>query len=268
MERFKTFISSLIKMDHETKSHIFALIAPEEIQPLAHYTDEKTLIVHNKDFVFRITTILRLHTGEDFILFDHDHHLTCKITEITKKHIQCIVQNNNKNKRHLPEIRCIIPLLKREALATVVDSLTQLGATTIQLTTTQKTHHTHLTEKELDRLQRVIIAAAEQSKNYNFPLLQKPEPLTALPFDPSDPAIFCDPQGKNCAKILAELKSMQPKNITIIIGPEGDLTAHEKDFLNEKKVFSIRLTPTILRSEIAATLALGILRSIFNNTPD
>ncbi len=248
-------------MKHELTSHIFAL----HIQPVPESTPGGTITISNKDFYFRIVTVLRLNAGAPLILFDHNHHLTCTIDEITKKDIRLTVNKRDENDRYSPEITCIVPLLKREALETLIDSLTQLGATTIQMTTTQKSHRTKLDQKEFDRLERIMIAAAEQSKNYNYPLLKKVESLMNIPFDTAKtPTLFLDPEGDNCFALVSKLKSAPPQSITLIIGPEGDLTPQEKAFLVQKKVMFMALTPTILRAEQAAAVALGIMRSTFN----
>jgi RsmE family RNA methyltransferase len=49
-----------------------------------------------------------------------------------------------------------------------------------------------------------------------------------------------------------------------MVGPEGDLTHAEKEFLKEKNVVFCRLTPTVIRSKDALMIGLGVLRSLFN----
>jgi len=250
----------------ESQSHIFALRVPEENQPVAHYPEGRTIVFTNKDFHFRIATVLRLSVGDRLILFDHTHNLEGEISEINKKEVLYIIHKKNENKQNKPEITCCIPLLKREALETVIDSLTQLGATTIQLITTHKAHRSKIDQKEFERLERILSAAAEQSKNYNYPLLKKAEPLMDILISSADEIrLFLDPEGANCFEIITRLTKDQPKKITLISGPEGDLTPQEKTFLLEKNVIFMALTPTILRAEQASALALGTIRSLFNN---
>lgn len=268
MELLQTRITALTNMTYETKSHIFALLVPEKYQSIAHYSVGKMIVLTDKDFIFRITTVLRLEVGSQLILFDRMHHILCKIIEIHKKEIHCLIKERSENGHYLPEVTCIVPLLKREALETVVDSLTQLGATTIQLITTQKTHRSKLDQKEFDRLQRIIIAAAEQSKNYRFPILKKAEPLMAIGYNGAEETtIFLDPDGNACFDTITKIIALKLKKITLMSGPEGDLTAQEKAFLHEKNVIFMALTPTILRAEQAAALSLGIIRSAFNTRP-
>lgn len=250
-------------MKKETTTHVFALLAPPEIVP-SQFNQGAMLFITHKDFYFRIVTILRCSVGSTIIIFDRAYHLECEIRAITKKEIQCIIVKKTSNNHNLPEIRCIIPLLKREALETLIDSLTQLGATSIELISTQKTHRSKIDQKELDRLERIVGAAAEQSKNYRFPLIKKAESLLSVSFEKTT-TLFLDPEGLNCFELLKKISSQYHQSITLIIGPEGDLAPHEKDFLREKNVIFMALTPTILRAELAAAVVLGAVRSFFNN---
>lgn len=242
-------------------THTFALIAPQEYQPLTQHRQKKSLTIVNKDFYFRICTILRLQVGDSCIIFDRYHHMTCIVESITKKEITFSIASFSENNEYKPIITCCIPLLKHEALETFIDSATQLGATTIQLITTQKTHRSTLQTKELERLQRIIYAAAEQSKNFNYPLLKAPELLETISFE--DPTIFLDPVGQSFLEVVANYTNRPPSNITLIAGPEGDLTDDEKKLLTAKKVTFMALTPTVLRAEQAAALGLGMLRASF-----
>ena len=54
----------------------------------------------------------------------------------------------------------------------------------------------------------------------------------------------------------------QPKQISLMVGPEGDLTMDEKELLKERDVQFLCLTPTVLRAQQAVAVSLGIFRSL------
>jgi len=136
-------------------------------------------------------------------------------------------------------------------LEQVVETLTVLGINEIQLYVSAKISRKWGGEKELERLKRVMIAAAEQSKQFALPKLKKPFPLTQLMNNEmAGLRFFCDPDGESikpyaCKKV--------EDSITLFIGPEGDLTEVEKEILIQNKYLFCRLNQTILRSELAAT---------------
>ena len=109
-------------------------------------------------------------------------------------------------------------------------------------------------------------AAAEQSKNFAFPKLLGPIALDAAIKTIHRDAIriFFDPEGCNLTNIITSINTSLSTRIVLVIGPEGDLTADEKAYLNCNGFVFCRLTPTIMRAQQAVTVALGALRSLLN----
>ena len=107
-----------------------------------------------------------------------------------------------------------------------------------------------------------MIAAAEQSKQYRIPTLHEPKPFEECIQQIENATFFFDPAGKELLPIIQSLHAEQPKGISLMIGPEGDLTAQEKFLLKERGVQFLRLTPTILRAQQAVAVSMGIFRSL------
>lgn len=252
-------------MNPSSEKHVFALIWNNPEYVLSSCKINTTITIVNPDICHRIQTILRLSIHDQIILFDHKDHILVEISSITKKQITGAIQEVAPNTINKPEITCAIPLLKREALEVAMDALTQLGATTIQLIITQKIHRSAFGSKELERLQRVIWAGAEQSKNFSFPLLKPPLTIEAFVKSVEQKetfSIFFDPQGVAAFNLLSKIKKEPYNKIILIVGPEGDLTEQEKKVLIHNNVSFMALTPTILRAEQAAALGLGLMRTL------
>jgi 16S rRNA (uracil1498-N3)-methyltransferase len=158
-----------------------------------------------------------------------------------------------------------LPLLKKDDFETALYSLVELGTTTIQLIATQKTQRSWAGEKELDRCQRIMIAAAEQSKNFIIPTLIPPIHLTEYLkkiTENEHPKIYFDPQGSAGLALLNNLAQQKAKHYMLMVGPEGDLTQSEKELLQAKSFYFCQLTPTVLRSVSAVILGAGIMRTL------
>jgi 16S rRNA (uracil1498-N3)-methyltransferase len=246
-----------------SEKHLFAIFWNQPEHALGALKQNNSLLVTNADLCHRIQTILRLETGDHVIVFDHNYHLLLTLTTFTKKQITATILTITKNKKFEPSIMCALPLLKREALETAVDALTQLGATTIQLISTQKSQRSW-TEKDFMRLQKIIWAAAEQSKNFSFPTLHAPLSLNDFlkSNNQKNVSIFFDPQGEAAFDVVTKYKKNKPHDITLLIGPEGDLTTQEKELIKEYGFNGMKLTPTILRAEQALALGVGLFRSL------
>lgn len=253
-------------MHLEPEKHLFAIYFPLLTNTVSDSSNRQLLIINDPAVCHRLQHVLRLDIHDRCILFDREKNVTIEITELTKKYIGILIVEIQKNKQLTPAIFCMLPLLKREALETAVDALTQLGATTIQLLITQKVQRSWQGPKELERLQRIIIAAAEQSKNFAFPQLNPPillnDFLNTYTTDKTS-SIFFDAQGTDAFSLISNLKSITLNTVSLMIGPEGDLTQQEKQLLKEDHGFNrIALTPTILRAEQALSLGVGMIRTL------
>jgi RsmE family RNA methyltransferase len=285
---------------------------------------------NDPELLHRVTRVLKIQENEIFVLFNSKNNIELQLSFINKDKIICKVINFSENKTLSPHVHWILPVLEKKAFEETISNLTVLGATYIYPVITEKVHRKSFSGGELERLNRVMISAAEQSKQFTFPQIM---PVNSLAitinnfknsfgnnwsnslknnlgndsknnlkanlekglennlksdfknsfennlghslganlennlenFYKQIPKIFFDPSGESCFKLTSFLKEQTNlTDIICIVGPEGDLTENEKKFLKQNNFSFYALTPTILRSELAATLATGILRSLFN----
>jgi 16S rRNA (uracil1498-N3)-methyltransferase len=244
-----------------SEKHLFALHFYDLSDAIVNISIDKELVITDSDLVHRVISILRFLVGQSFILFDKNIHATVSLSGSEKnKIIKVILKERNKNNVLKSEILFLLPLLKKEALETALYSLTEIGVTTIQLITTQKSQQ-QWSAKELDRCKKIIIAAAEQSKNFYYPEINPPLSMSFAveKLSQDNKKLFFDPAGSLISNIVPELRNEE--QIILAIGPEGDLTAEEKDLMKRSEFIFTSLTPTILRSSQAAALSAGIIRS-------
>lgn len=246
------------------ESHEFAIYYPQLSLQSKNVREGQFFKITDDGIIGRITHVLRLRVGESIIFFDDKHSIYCSIYAASKKELQCTVLARHEHATIKPEITFILPLLKKDDFETALYSLVELGATTIQLITTEKTQRSWGAEKELDRCQRIMIAAAEQSKNFALPQLLAPISLkTYLSQNTlqSVSKIYFDPQGILALELFEKLASKKPTHCVLMVGPEGDLTPAEKEALRAQSFQFCQLTPTVLRSVQAVAVGLGMVRS-------
>lgn len=240
------FYSSLV-------THIVALGKQQDIHELT-----------DLELLYRITTVLRLQKGEVIVLFNQQFHIVAKILHIKpRQSIALEILYIQPNLQLEPRITWLLPLLKREAFEEALYTLTELGVTAIQPVITAKTHR-NWSEKEAARAQKIIIAAAEQSKNFALPTLQ-PIAMFDIAIRRLEDAILAHKVffDAHAAKLdIAQLKNAKVQELFVMSGPEGDLTSAEKDQLIAHRFAFNALTPTILRAQQAVAVGLGLLRSL------
>src|SRR5579862_9977388 len=121
--------------------HQFACYYSDLSSFIAHDQLEHTISFNNPALTHRIFSVLRMRAGDTIILFDQAITITLELVNFSsKKLFSGIVQNYAANKILSPAITVLLPLLKKEALEDALYSCVELGATEIQLVSTQKTH--------------------------------------------------------------------------------------------------------------------------------
>jgi 16S rRNA (uracil1498-N3)-methyltransferase len=246
-------------------THEFAFFWSDLSERFAHYNIGGLIVITDKDLVHRITKIIRLQPDEQFILFDRTLHVQCTLHDIPdKKTIHCRLEKKEAHRVIKPEIKILLPLLKREALHEALYSAVELGATEVCFVLTDKVHRKWGGDHEFERLHNVMIAAAEQSKNFTLPTLGVPIILSDIlkSLQSKDASrIFFDPEGQRSLEVIQQLSN--PNNsIVLLLGPEGDLTTDEKKMVKQSGFLSVALTPTILRAQQALVVGLGLFRSL------
>lgn len=246
------------------RAHEFAVYVPQ--QPIAQQLiaqqpiAQQIVCINDSNIIHRITHVLRLSVGDKIILFDENSHSLVTIGKITRKSLEVFVEQVLENKRYEPKLFVQLALLKRDALQEAVALLTTLGVTEIELFTSEKVQRIWGGQDEYDRLYRCMIAAAEQSKCFALPKLNKPVSLEQILKKESFEYFVCDAHGTCLIQNIVHAVQKN-KDIKLLIGPEGDFTESEINIITKNAYQSWRLTKTILRSEQAAYLATGIIRS-------
>lgn len=216
--------------------------------------------ITDKELMHRMQRILRLNINDQCMLFDERKHMLVTIQSYERNGFTVSVDAVTTNQPYKPLISCGLPLLKKQALEEAVYGLVECGITSIYLLDTAKVQRDWGGDKEYERLHKICVAAAEQSKNYALPKLHKPISLNAFIQQHSEyTKLFFDPAG---ASIMATISDRKHENICFVVGPEGDLTESEKDELRNAQFSFCHLTPTILRAQQAVVVVTGLLRTI------
>lgn len=238
--KFSFFCSSIIVKDH----HLII-------------TDEKLAV--------RLVNIVRLRTKDECIFFDAQQSYLVKLESLNNRCIEAEVITSKLHTSLKPELIVLAPLLKKAAFEEVMYACVEMGATEIYPLITQKVQQRWDTKKDNERLTNIMIAAAEQSKQFVFPILHDLQQLTAnliSSIKKNSPGIFFDVDGKPAFEVFSELKKTNPERILLLWGPEGDLSKEEKEMVAAAGMNFCALTPTILRAQQAAMLGLGMARSL------
>lgn len=248
--------------NHHDSAHEFCLYVPDLAELLRGGSGRYT--TRNAEIVHRIVHVLRFHAGDPFILFDRHMHIRCSFVSATRADITFDVLALQKTEAPSPSLTLVIGLLKKDALTDVVERATQLGVNCVQPVLTEKVQRPWGGPAEHDRLERVVVAAASQSKNFALTSIRSPisfdEFIQRAAADEST-KLLCSPDGDPIITMICT-EPIGTRSVSVCVGPEGGFVDRECQQLIEVGYRSCRLTNTTLRSIEAAALIAGIIRCV------
>ena len=116
---------------------------------------------------------------------------------------------------------------------------------------------------KIERLEKVVQSAMKQSLQAYLPKLNKAMPLQEFLEKKQDALLFIA-HCEEDEKLELKRRVAPDKDITLLIGPEGDFTSEEIDLACEKGYLPVSLGKNRLRTETAAIVACTVVNMINN----
>jgi 16S rRNA (uracil1498-N3)-methyltransferase len=163
------------------------------------------------------------------------------------------------------DLRCdlhvAVAVLKGEKLDWTLQKLTELGARSISLLTTERTISSAGEErwsKRMDRYRRIVREAAEQCGGTRVPEVHEPRKVAELlPTVGGDySSLILDPYAE---RSLTAALTPCPERVLLLIGPEGGFSADEVRTAAELGAAPVKLGRRVLRAETAALAAAALV---------
>jgi 16S rRNA (uracil1498-N3)-methyltransferase len=205
-----------------------------------------------------VCKVMRIKENEVFSLFNSNGEWEVKILKISKSIVEFNVTKQLRQKENFKELWLAFSPIKSNYFNFMIQKATELGVTKFLPIIFDRTIVRKINK---ERLEKVIIEAAEQSNRINIPVIEQPQNLKSFLKNDMD-LIFTDLNASN-KKI--DLKMITANPICVIIGPEGDFSELERqEILKFKGVQPIKINENILRSETAVISALSIINYTIN----
>ena len=205
-----------------------------------------------------VSKVMRLKEKEVFSLFNSSGEWEAKILNITKSIVEFNVTKQLRQKENTKELWLAFSPIKSNYFNFMIQKATELGVTKFLPVIFERTIVRKINK---ERLEKVIIEAAEQSNRITVPSIEDPQKLKSFLNNDMD-LIFTD---LNTANTKIDLKKLTTKPTCVIIGPEGDFSEQEREeILKFNGVQSVKINENILRSETAVISALSIINYAIN----
>jgi len=200
--------------------------------------------------------VLRRDAGSVVHLFNgRDGEWLARIVALRRGDAEFAVDTALRPQAAEPDIWLVFALLKRDATDFVVQKATELGASALVPTITERTVVARHNEA---RLAAIAIEAAEQSERLTVPTLHAPTRLpVVLSSWPPDRHLFAALE-RGTARPLRSTEGPA----ALLVGPEGGFTPAEVEALRgHPLVIPVSLGARILRAETACLAGLALLQA-------
>lgn len=203
------------------------------------------------------TKVLRKKIDDEVFVTDGQGILYSGIiSQISKKEVAISIVNEieNQPKPHTKSI-AIAPTKNIDRFEWFLEKATEIGVTDIYPFLSSRSERKVI---KPERLEKIIISAMKQSKNFYKPTLHPISPIRQLLGDN-----FSD-QSKFIAHCMDPKFALQHRyksgsNAIVLIGPEGDFTEEEVDIAKKNDWEEISLGRSRLRTETAGIIACHFL---------
>ena len=225
---------------------------------------QKSLSINLKDKLDKsqshyISKVMRIKESEVFSLFNSNGEWEAKILNISKSLVEFSITKQLRQKEYPKELWLAFSPIKSNYFNFMIQKATELGVTKFLPIIFDRTVVRKINK---ERLEKVIIEAAEQSNRINIPSIEEPKSLKKFLDDKKMDLIFTDLNSKTNK---LDLKKLTNNPSCIIVGPEGDFSETEREeILSYNGVQSIKINENILRSETAVISALSIVNYAIN----
>ena len=206
-----------------------------------------------------VSKVMRIKENEVFSLFNNSGEWQAKILAISKSLVEFKITKQLRQAENSKELWLAFSPIKSNYFNFMIQKATELGITKFLPIIFDRTIVRKINK---ERLEKVIIEAAEQSNRIQVPNIEDQQNLRDF-LDKSDvDLIFTDLNSKNNK---VDLKKITSKPTCIVVGPEGDFSESERDeILSFKGVQAIKINENILRSETAVISAISIINYAIN----
>lgn len=201
--------------------------------------------------------VMRHRDGDHVVVTDgRGTRFDCELVKASPRGCELRVESTSEMPAPAYELRmAVAPTKNIDRFEWFVEKAVEIGVTRI---TPIETEHSERTRVRVDRLQRIVVAAAKQSLKYRLPEIDDVTPVGDLLKSDASAQKFI----LHCADTPKEHlfnAAAAGAGTLVLIGPEGDFSAKEVEEALRNGYRECTLGPERLRTETAAMVATNII---------
>ena len=225
----------------------------------------ETASLADAEQLHHLRDVLRLKVNDAVSVSDGTgNDYTGVITGITKKQAEIKVKKVKASKKTPIKLTVACAIPKGSRLDEVIDHLTQLGVTRIIPMHTERVIvklDAARAKERVARWQKIARSAAQQSQRSKIPVIEPVTDFEDVILGSQDYDLKLIPNLTGERKLLKDvIAASRPKNIIVLIGPEGDFTPAEVTLALQNGFIPVSLGDTVLRVATAAIAVAAYIK--------
>ena len=217
---------------------------------------ENTTSLLSKEHTHYLANVMRSKRGSNINFFNKEGEWISEIVFLEKDRVEVKFLNRVKESIKSSNIELAICLVKKNPMEIILQKATELGVAKIIPIISERTE---VKELNLERANKIVIEATEQSNQLRPPEISKIIKLKDFldNLNDANKLFFADINSKEKLK-KEDIKDDALK--VLLVGPEGDFSpAERKMILENKNTISFSLSKNILKTETATISALSLV---------
>lgn len=207
----------------------------------------ETLVYTDVSHLHQWFKVFRYVVGDRVILFGDGYEHTYSIESISKKECVLVEESKKPSRLQSKKITLAMSLIRKTNFELVLEKCTEIGVDKIIPIITERSEQGVY---NIDRLQKILIEATEQSGWGKVPEITQPIRFTELVDTHSHELTLAHTGGGS---------SISDATKMIAIGPEGGFSDTEVEYAQKSGVTTLTLPTGILRAETAAIISSALL---------
>ena len=213
-----------------------------------------------------LVRVLRARVGQDFDIATSKAVRQGRITSLSAGRVEFELGEERSNQGSA-QITLVLAIFKFDRMEWAIEKCTELGVARIVPVIARRTdsHLAAASSKRVERWQRIVRQATEQSRRATAPEIASPIKLSAaLNLQAALRIVLAESEERTLLRDVVKPDAADGR-IVLAVGPEGGWSEDELRSFQQAGWISASLGNTILRAETAAMAATAIVASALNS---
>lgn len=224
---------------------------------------DNNIFILSSDDSYHITKVMRMNIGDKIEIVSNSKVYISEIIELKPTVKARLLEEVLVDSELSCQVTIVQSLVKEQKMDYILQKTTELGVNEIIPYEANRSliKIEHKQDKKIDRWQKIIKEASEQSKRTYIPKIYPAIDLSNLvKLSDYDMKFLCtvNETSQNLKKLLS--KDLIGAKILFVIGPEGGFTEEEEQKLLNNNFIPVSLGSSVLRTETASVFIMSVIR--------